>query len=63
MVNLSSEEAQKLYKKGFIDGLECFAYWKDGIGYVGTSGETLKDAIDEVETLWNYDQNRPWANL
>ena len=63
MIELTSTEAQSLYKKGFIDGMKCFAHWKNGVEYVGTSGKLLKDAIDEIEILWNYDKNRPWAFL
>lgn len=35
--------------EGVIAGIEAFAYWKDGIQYVGTTGETLKNAIKEVK--------------
>jgi len=45
---------QNTYKLGFIDGLRCFAHWKDGVEYVGTCGKTLKEAIAEVETLGTY---------
>jgi len=42
------------YKQGFIDGLSCYAWWKDGVQYVGTTGKTLKEAIEEVEKSWNF---------
>jgi hypothetical protein len=42
------------YKKGFVDGLTAFAWSKDGQQLVGTCGTTLKEAIDKVETTWNY---------
>lgn len=42
------------YKQGFIDGLTCYAWWKDGVQYVGTTGKTLKEAIAEVEESWNF---------
>lgn len=45
---------QEAYKQGFIDGLKCFAWWKDGQEYVGTCGTKLEDAIAVVETQWNY---------
>nr|WP_277611323.1 YqaJ viral recombinase family protein [Microbulbifer celer] len=35
------------YQRGYIDGLKAFAHWKDGTQYVGTSGKTLKQAIQE----------------
>jgi hypothetical protein len=30
---------------GIADGLSLFAWWKDGIQYVGTCGTTLKEAL------------------
>ena len=46
------EKMLKTYKQGFIDGLRAYAYWKDGIQYVGISGRTLKKAIEET---WYFD--------
>jgi len=43
------------YRKGFEDGLKCFAWWKDGVQYVGTCGTTLRDALRQIRTLWGYD--------
>jgi len=42
------------YKQGYIDGMTAFAWWKDGVQEVGTTGTLLKDAIARVETLHNY---------
>jgi len=39
---------EKLYRKGYEDGLRDFAWWKDGIQYVGC-GTTLKQALKEAE--------------
>ncbi len=36
------------YKEGFIASLKEFAWWKDGVQYVGTCGTTLKKAIEKV---------------
>lgn len=33
------------YEQGYIDGLTAFAWWKDGVQYVGTTGMTLEQAI------------------
>ena len=41
-MNIAMKEA--IYRKGFLDGLKCFAWWKDGTEYVGTSGTKLKKA-------------------
>lgn len=37
------------YCNGYLDALKLFAHWRDGIQYVGTSGMTLKEAIEEFE--------------
>jgi hypothetical protein len=42
------------YKRGFLDGVECFAHWKDGVKYVGTCGMTLQTAHDHPELLEGY---------
>ncbi len=33
---------------GLIEGLSMYAWWKDGVEYVGTCGRTLKQAIEDV---------------
>ncbi len=40
---------QEARKQGYIAGLSRFAWWRLGVQYVGTSGTTLKHAIDEGE--------------
>jgi hypothetical protein len=42
------------YGQGFIDGITAYAWWKDGVQYVGTTGKTLKQAIETIELTWNY---------
>lgn len=42
------------YRKGFEDGLRCFAWWKDGAQQVGTCGWTLKDALEHIEDLGTF---------
>lgn len=37
------------YYDGIIEGLTRYAWWKDGVQYVGTCGSTLKQAIADVE--------------
>ena len=42
-------QASVYWKKGIIEGINRYAWWKDGIQYVGNPGKTLKEAIEEVE--------------
>ena len=37
------------FLKGKRQGIELFAWWKDGTQYVGTCGKTLKEAFKEVD--------------
>lgn len=34
--------------EGIVEGITRFAWWKDGCQYVGTSGTTLKQAIEDL---------------
>lgn len=41
---MTTEEA---YKKGFLDAMECWAWWKDGEQYLGVCGTKLKYATED----------------
>lgn len=47
-------DADKKYRTGFLDGIEAYAWHKDGGTFVGTTGRTLKKAQLNVEDTWNY---------
>jgi len=49
-----NEALEKLYRRGFIDGMKTFAYWKDGVQYVGTTGMMLSEAIEHIDSLTYY---------
>jgi hypothetical protein len=38
----------RAYHEGLREGVECFAWWRDGVQYVGTTGRTLKEALDAI---------------
>lgn len=40
---------REAYRKGLIAGIARYAWWKDGVQYVGTTGRTLKLALAEAE--------------
>ncbi len=33
------------YRDGFKEGIRLFAWWKDGVQQVGTTGMTFKEAV------------------
>jgi len=37
------------YKEGLKEGVTRFAWWKEGTQYVGTTGKTLKQALEEID--------------
>jgi hypothetical protein len=39
----------RAYYKGLREGVERFAWWKDGTQYVGTTGRTLKQALQDID--------------
>ncbi len=51
---MSDEESQEQsyssgYFRGLREGLTRFAHWKDSVQYVGTTGTTLKGALQQVD--------------
>lgn len=55
LAKVASEQAKisatQAYFAGVRKGLWMFAWWKDGVQCVGTSGATLKNALEEVDEL------------
>lgn len=49
-----SDTPQQVYRNGFRDGVAAYAYMTNGISYVGTTGRTLKAALESIEKTWNY---------
>jgi hypothetical protein len=47
-------ETINAYYDGICDGVYAYAYMKDGVYYVGTTGRTLKQALQEVNAERNF---------
>ena len=55
----------KAFFAGIREGVTMFAYWKDGVQYVGTTGKTLAKAIEQINdeeaerlsSIENYEQH------
>lgn len=45
---LTPEETE-IFKEGIKYGFFLYAWWKDGIQYVGSCGTKYKDAVKEIE--------------
>jgi hypothetical protein len=54
LIQLLQSSRYNAYNEGYKSGLECFAHWKDGEQFVGTTGTTLKTAIKDMKSLYNY---------
>ena len=48
--NAPTKEEVNAYFDGLTSGIEMFAWWKDGIQYVGTCGTTLEAALKEIDS-------------
>jgi len=46
---MTEREEIHTYYDGVKEGLWKYAYWKDGIQYVGNMGTTLKEALAKVD--------------
>lgn len=46
---MSKHLLTKAYYNGIREGIEQYAHWKDGVQYVGTCGQTLKDALKKID--------------
>lgn len=40
----------RAYYQGLREGVSLFAHWRDGVQYVGTTGKTLKQALNDIES-------------
>ena len=56
MISFTPEQEQYLqlaqsraYYQGRREGVSLYAHWKDGVQYVGTTGRTLKEALDYID--------------
>jgi len=39
------------FRDGYILGVSRYAHWSSGVQYVGTTGRTLKEAIEEINIV------------
>lgn len=56
MIAFSPEQDQYLqlaqsraYYQGRREGVSLYAHWRDGVQYVGTTGRTLKEALEYID--------------
>lgn len=52
--HMRREHLKRAYDAGFRAGLSAFAWWRDGVQYVGTSGTTLEEAHNGRKELFSY---------
>ena len=48
------EIARLAYYRGYLHGLEAYAWWQDGIQRVGACGTTLEAAKMQAKQTYNY---------
>jgi hypothetical protein len=47
---MTEREEIQTYYSGVAEGIAKYAHWKDGVQYVGTTGKTLKQALEDLKT-------------
>jgi hypothetical protein len=53
------QQAQtRAYYQGLREGVEKFAWWRGGTQYVGTTGSTLKNVLQDIDTFEADDLSR-----
>lgn len=46
---MKSKEEVIAFYDGLVTGVMMYAHWKDGTQYVGTTGKTLRKALEDIE--------------
>lgn len=46
---MNKQDLNKSYYNGIREGITQYAWWRDGVQYVGTCGETLRDALHRID--------------
>jgi hypothetical protein len=54
LIDILQSSRYRAYEEGYKAGLEIFAHWKDGEQLVGTTGTTLKQALEDTRKFYNY---------
>lgn len=60
MANVSLQMA---WLQGYIAGLGAYAWWKDGVQYVGSCGTTLAEAVERANREYAVDTEAEAAEL
>jgi hypothetical protein len=50
---LTPKDTIESYFSGLAAGIQMFAWWKDGVQYVGTTGKTLNNALEDIKVQKN----------
>lgn len=49
IVDVIEYEKKLKYIQGLKDGIQMYSWMKEGVTYVGTTGKTLKKALEEID--------------
>lgn len=51
---IDDSQRQRAYQDGYLRALHNYAWWKDGVQYVGCGVKTLQQAIEDFEKGKNH---------
>lgn len=65
VVKITNDDCDRLmslsFRRGLIEGIKKYAWYKDGVQYVGTAGQTLKQALAEIDS--EHGQKKPGISM
>jgi len=47
---MNNKQSARWYYEGMKEGVRAYAYWRDGVQYVGTTGTTLAQALERIDS-------------
>ena len=47
---MNKKQSAKWFYDGMREGVRAYAHWRDGVQYVGTTGTTLAQALERIDS-------------
>lgn len=47
---MNKKQSTKWFYEGMREGVRAYAHWRDGVQYVGTTGKTLAQALEQIDS-------------
>jgi hypothetical protein len=47
---MNKKQSARWFYEGMKEGVRAYAHWRDGVQYVGTTGTTLAQALERIDS-------------